>query len=146
MPARLQQRIDTLAATFEKPAATGNATQATRAAATGAIATTFVCGVDESAPAVSLTWEHIVLAGDSRLYAPCPSGTHDATHREMRDAALLADGLRSNDPIVRRFAVQELAASPRPIRFAAIPCLWGGSETPASTCFTGLRSGISISG
>ena len=69
------------------------------ALATGALAAawqsnrgpgTFTCGQDQSLPdPIPLLWTTIVLAGDGRLYSPCPDGLHGADHREVREAALI---------------------------------------------------------
>ena len=66
----------------------------------------FTCGVDETMPEIPLRWDTVVLAGDGRLWAPCPEGNHPPDHREARESAVLAAAQRSRDPELRRLAIQ----------------------------------------
>jgi cyclophilin family peptidyl-prolyl cis-trans isomerase len=60
------------------------------------------CGEDRTLPApLPLAWEIVVLAGDGRGYAPCGT-VHDEAHRERREAAVIAEAFRSQDPELRR--------------------------------------------
>jgi len=69
----------------------------------GAVA--FTCGEDAQVRRpLPLTVESVVLAGDSRQYAPCP-GEHPETHREQRELELIERAVRSEDPALARAAV-----------------------------------------
>src|SRR6185436_14233936 len=55
----------------------------------------------------------VVLAGDGRLYVPCPEGTHRLTvnglaDREIREREVLEAGFISRDPEIRWRAAQAL--------------------------------------
>lgn len=66
----------------------------------------FTCGEDQKLGAeIPLHWTNIVLAGDGH-YVPCPVGTHDMYHREMRESNVIARGLRSADPQEQRWAAR----------------------------------------
>jgi peptidyl-prolyl cis-trans isomerase B (cyclophilin B) len=65
------------------------------------------CGVDqERQTAEALSRDSIILAADRRLFSPCRSGEHGASHLEVRDLALLDQAAASADPEFRRLAVQ----------------------------------------
>ncbi len=65
------------------------------------------CGTDqEVATADTLSAVSIALAADRRLASPCPDGTHGATHREVRDRALLDRAAASTNAEFRRLAAQ----------------------------------------
>src|SRR5262245_11394252 len=67
----------------------------------------FTCGTDETLPdAIPLRWDTVALAGDGRLYSPCPAGLHTDMHREAREGDLLGRALRDRNPQLRRLAVQ----------------------------------------
>ncbi|HVQ41044.1 MAG TPA: peptidylprolyl isomerase, partial [Vicinamibacterales bacterium] len=54
----------------------------------------FTCGVDEVLEApIPVRWSTIVLAGDGRLYTPCPSNLTHEKHREVRELALLGNSI-----------------------------------------------------
>jgi aminopeptidase YwaD len=74
----------------------------------------FVCGEDQRLPrAIPLTWTAIVLAGDGRMFVPCPAqALHSADHREFRESAVIARGLLSEDPTIRWRAAQATARLP----------------------------------
>ena len=58
----------------------------------------FTCGRDESLPErLPLRWTTIVLAGDGRLYRPCPIDppNHPPEHRELREGTLIDVALGS---------------------------------------------------
>jgi cyclophilin family peptidyl-prolyl cis-trans isomerase/HEAT repeat protein len=64
------------------------------------------CGTDMILPApIPVRWDTVVLAGDSRQFAPCPEGQHGPTHRESREMALLGSASGSRDPAIRRAAI-----------------------------------------
>src|SRR5262245_55136353 len=66
---------------------------------------TFTCGEDQSLSApIPLLWTTIVLAGDGRLYSPCPATDHTAEHREVREATVIAWGRYSPDDLRWRAA------------------------------------------
>lgn len=69
----------------------------------------FVCGEDEKIPPIPFHWTNVVLAGDGRLYSPCPGGNHDPAHRELREAAAIGAGRYSADGDRRWRAVQAIA-------------------------------------
>ena len=71
-------------------------------------AVTFTCGEDAQVRRpLPLTVASVVLAGDSRQYAPCP-GEHPETHREQRELELIQHAVESNDPALVRAAVVAL--------------------------------------
>jgi cyclophilin family peptidyl-prolyl cis-trans isomerase len=78
-----------------------------------------VCGEDQklSSP-LPERWDAVVLAGDSRGYAPC-EGVHDEKHREIRELVLLVEGTRSREPEIRRLAAQALGRMQLRIMVAA---------------------------
>jgi peptidyl-prolyl cis-trans isomerase B (cyclophilin B) len=88
----------------------------------------FTCGQDQLLPApIPLLWTTIVLAGDGRLYSPCPGGNHGADHREVREAALIGEGRYSSDGELRWRAAQAQARhSTTPAAFS-VP---GGGNPP----------------
>ena len=67
-----------------------------------------ICGTDMTLPApIPVRWDTVVLAGDSRGFAPC-QGRHDEEHREFREQAVLMSALASRtprEPAIRRAAV-----------------------------------------
>lgn len=65
------------------------------------------CGADLQAvgPDV-LSAVTIALAADRRLSSPCPTGEHGASHREVRDLALLDRAAASTNAEFRRLAAQ----------------------------------------
>jgi aminopeptidase YwaD len=65
----------------------------------------FTCGEDQQVPEIPLRRESVVLAGDSRGFAPC-GNRHPTDHRELREAAVIDAALKSSDPEMRRLAVQ----------------------------------------
>lgn len=68
---------------------------------------TRVCGEDMTSPReLDLTWANVVLAGDSRMFAPCVVGNHTPAHREQRESALLVAAATSPDAALRRAAAQ----------------------------------------
>ena len=69
----------------------------------------FVCGQDETSPRLPLHWTNVVLAGDGRLYSPCPDRSHGPEHREVREAVLIRDGRFSGNPEMRFRGAQALA-------------------------------------
>jgi cyclophilin family peptidyl-prolyl cis-trans isomerase len=70
----------------------------------------FICGQDQSLPSlIDLSWTAIVLAGDGRLYSPCPGGSHGVEHRERREAVLIGEGRLSADGEIRWRAAQAQA-------------------------------------
>jgi len=76
---------------------------------------TFLCGTDAVVPfPVPVSWQAIALAGDRRLYMPCPGGAHAVEHREVRDAQLLSDALRSPIAEFRRTAIAAYGRLGRP--------------------------------
>jgi cyclophilin family peptidyl-prolyl cis-trans isomerase len=51
----------------------------------------FTCGADQILPApIVMSPAAVILAGDGRLYSPCPASSHTAEHREVREATLIA--------------------------------------------------------
>ncbi|HXT69063.1 MAG TPA: peptidylprolyl isomerase [Vicinamibacterales bacterium] len=67
-----------------------------------ATADSFSCGKDAEILTIPVRWGTVVLAGDARLYMPCPAGVHKAAppnmglaDREIREAELLRAALRS---------------------------------------------------
>ena len=80
-------------------------------------ADTFSCGKDAEIATLLVRWVNVVLAGDARLYIPCPSGGHrtapvgmGVADREIREAELLRAALRSsNDGESRWRAAQAYA-------------------------------------
>jgi cyclophilin family peptidyl-prolyl cis-trans isomerase/HEAT repeat protein len=70
----------------------------------------FVCGEDQKVQAlVPVTWAHVALAADGRLFSPCPAGPHAPDHREMRERRVIEDALRvGNNAELRRMAVRSL--------------------------------------
>lgn len=82
---------------------------------------TFTCGQDLSLPApIPLLWTTIVLAGDGRLYSPCPGGTHGADHREHREAALIGEGRYMPDELRWRAAQAQARNASRPYVFPVL--------------------------
>lgn len=74
----------------------------------------FLCGEDQSIPGVppqNPSWPSIVLAGDGKLFVPCPARNHTANHREFREAQVIATGLRSMNPEIRWRAAQATVRS-----------------------------------
>jgi cyclophilin family peptidyl-prolyl cis-trans isomerase/Zn-dependent M28 family amino/carboxypeptidase len=74
----------------------------------------FVCGKDHVLPEpIPVTGPNVVVAGDGRLYKPCPgdppADKHPEDHRESREAALIRQGLLSSDTEVRWRAAQAFA-------------------------------------
>ena len=51
----------------------------------------FTCGADQTllSPIV-LSPTAVILAGDGRLYSPCPASSHPVEHREVREATVIA--------------------------------------------------------
>ena len=66
------------------------------------------CGEDLAGPALPIDITNVILAGDSRGYSPCAGGTHTASHREQREAAVVAAAATASDPALRRAAAQAL--------------------------------------
>jgi peptidyl-prolyl cis-trans isomerase B (cyclophilin B) len=76
----------------------------------------FTCGQDQKLPnPIPERWTTVVLAGDGRLYWPCPGDPPHFPrspmdpiweHREYRERRLLAQALRSEEPEVRWRAAQ----------------------------------------
>ena len=61
----------------------------------------FVCGVDEKLPEpIPVRASLVILAGDGRLFQPCPQGNHGADHRENREQALIRSAF-NEQPLVR---------------------------------------------
>jgi HEAT repeat protein len=79
----------------------------------------FTCGQDESLhSSIPLQGSTIVLAGDGRLYSPCPAGNHGVDHREIREATAIGEGRYSGDAELRwRAAQAEARNSSRPEPF-----------------------------
>src|SRR6187397_2897078 len=79
----------------------------------------FTCGQDESLhSSIPLQGSTIVLAGDGRLYSPCPAGNHGVDHRETREATAIGEGRYSGDAELRwRAAQAEARNSSRPEPF-----------------------------
>ena len=78
----------------------------------------FPCGEDEKIPELPLDWAHIVLAGDGRLYSPCPDGAHPIDHREIREANLIGQARYSSDADLRWRAAQaeaRVSTKPEPV-------------------------------
>jgi aminopeptidase YwaD len=74
----------------------------------------FTCGSDMVlSSAIPLRWDTVALAGDSRGFAPCP-GVHSDSHRERREATVIAAALTSRDPALRRIAVVSLGRMGEP--------------------------------
>lgn len=93
----------------------------------------FVCGEDEKIPAIPFHWTNVILAGDGRLYSPCPSGDHAPDHREVREAAVIGEGRYSADGNRRWRGAQAVARnSTRPQVF---PFVSGASSRPGSLEF-----------
>jgi len=70
----------------------------------------FSCGEDAKVQApIVVRATTVVLAGDGRLYSPCPDGNHFQDHREIREGALLNVASGSPDPEIRWRAAQALA-------------------------------------
>jgi cyclophilin family peptidyl-prolyl cis-trans isomerase len=85
---------------------------------------TFTCGQDESlAGPIQVSWTSIVLAGDGRLYSPCPGGSHGREHREIREAILIGTARYSADFELRRWAAQ--AEARNATRAALFSDMWG---------------------
>ena len=64
------------------------------------------CGEDKSIPPIPLRWSTIVLAGDGRIFRPCPDSPspplkHPIEHREQRERVLLSQAAASTDPEIR---------------------------------------------
>jgi cyclophilin family peptidyl-prolyl cis-trans isomerase len=131
----LQQSIDRLSAPFDQPAKTAElvaesaesidvfgpmvapeSTETPDQQSNAQLFTAppiFTCGSDESLPEpIPVRWSTIVLAGDGRLYRPCPidpryGEKHPPVHRESREAAviygplgiMIVDGSTSSDPV-----------------------------------------------
>ncbi len=54
----------------------------------------FTCGSDEKMPVpIPVRWSTIVLAGDGRLYRPCPKDLNHVQHRESRENAVINLGM-----------------------------------------------------
>lgn len=65
------------------------------------------CGADvEVAGGEATSAVTIALAADRRLFSPCPTGDHGASHREVRDLALLDRAAASTTGEYRRLAAQ----------------------------------------
>jgi cyclophilin family peptidyl-prolyl cis-trans isomerase/HEAT repeat protein len=76
---------------------------------------TFTCGTDTLVPfPIPVSWFTIALAADSRLYVPCLADVHTDAHREVRDARVLDDAVRSTVPEIRRLAVAAYGRVGRP--------------------------------
>jgi peptidyl-prolyl cis-trans isomerase B (cyclophilin B) len=92
----------------------------------------FVCGEDEKIPAIPFHWTNVILAGDGRLYSPCPSSDHTPDHREVREAAVIGEGRYSADGNRRWRGAQAVARnSTRPQVFPFV----NGSQRPGSLEF-----------
>jgi hypothetical protein len=77
----------------------------------------------------------VVLAGDGRLYSPCPDGDHGADHREVREAAVIGEARYSANGEARWRAAQAIARnSARPQVFPVV----GGPRNGAETQVDGL--------
>ena len=88
---------------------------------------TFTCGQDQSLPVpIPLLWTTIVLAGDGRLYSPCPGGSHGEDHRERREAALIGEARYLPDELRWRAAQAQARNSNRPQVFPVL-----GGEGPS---------------
>jgi cyclophilin family peptidyl-prolyl cis-trans isomerase len=59
---------------------------------------------------IPLTREAVILAGDGRLFQPCPEGPHGDDHRERREADLLVRAMGASDPELRRLAARATGA------------------------------------
>jgi len=67
----------------------------------------FTCGSDQTLPSpIPMSWAALVLAGDGRLYSPCPAQAHPVEHREIREATLIAQAEASPDPELKWRAAQ----------------------------------------
>ncbi len=88
------------------------ATLGGRQAGDARVAPVLTCGSDATlASPIAVTAANVILAGDGRLYAPCPQtpappAPHPVNHREIRERALLDAAVSSADPDVRRLAAQ----------------------------------------
>lgn len=70
-------------------------------------APTFICGSDQTLPSpIPMSADAVVMAGDGRLYSPCPAVAHTAEHREIREATLIAQAEASADPELQWRAAQ----------------------------------------
>ncbi|HEX5070283.1 MAG TPA: peptidylprolyl isomerase [Vicinamibacterales bacterium] len=70
-------------------------------------APTFVCGSDQVLPSpIPMSAEAVILAGDGRLYSPCPANAHAPEHREVREATVIAQAEASPDPELQWRAAQ----------------------------------------
>ncbi len=91
----------------------------------------FICGEDEKIPEIPLHWTTIVLAGDGRLYTPCPSGNHGAEHREAREASVIGEGRYQPYLELRWRAAQ--AISRNSTRAEVFPVVGGGNAQKAGS-------------
>jgi aminopeptidase YwaD len=128
----MREELDRLASPFDPPKTGGGAfaglplslglaggvapgvAQARQAArALELTADVFTCGKDAEVLPIQLRWSTVVLAGDGRLYTPCPNGTHrlmanGLADREIREREVLEAGFISRDPEIRWRAAQAL--------------------------------------
>ena len=99
----------------------------------------FVCGEDEKVPPIARHWTNAVLAGDGRLYSPCPGGNHTPDHREVREALVIGEGRSWVDTELRWRAAQAQARnSTRPRVFPVI----GGGNPPRAGSFEFVLSQV----
>jgi len=81
----------------------------------------FLCGTDQTLQnPIPLRESTIILAGDGRLYRPCPPPRgHASDHREEREEALLRTALqtRNTTPLMRWRAAQAIARQAEFTRF-----------------------------
>jgi cyclophilin family peptidyl-prolyl cis-trans isomerase len=69
------------------------------------------CGEDRTVGVIPVRWETVVLAGDGRLFSPCPDLPppplmHPVEHREMRERVVLYQAAASTDPEIRSRFIQ----------------------------------------
>jgi hypothetical protein len=149
----LVERIEVLASGFVPPGRPGGATlpallnisalstadQQPRTPAPAVGPPFRVCGEDDKQSSMlPERWDVVVLAADSRSYAPCGT-VHDDTHREARELDLLLRAARSKQTEIRRLAAQGLGrmqmvrAVAAPIdEIARLPSAWQTSQSLAA--------------
>jgi len=75
----------------------------------------FVCGTDARSDPIPLSWQTVVLAGDSRLYQPCPQANHAQSDREVQQGILINQAMASPDPEIRWRGAQAMVRLERGI-------------------------------
>jgi len=94
-----------------------------------------VCGEDRTVGPIPVRWSTVVLAGDGRLFTPCPDEPkpplmHPPEHREMRERVLLAQAAASTDPEIRRRFIQARSRLEGAVEFASAIGMFGNFVEP----------------